>query len=116
MHPEREFDAELMRGAELFNAGRYFEAHEAWERIWLGASEPDRAIVQGLIQAAAALLHRERNNPRGAARLWNKARSKLECAPAAYRGLAIRELRGALERCFAAETKSKARPQLRRIG
>jgi predicted metal-dependent hydrolase len=115
MHIEREFEAELMRGAELFNAGRYFEAHEAWERIWLGASEPDRTIVQGLIQAAAALLHRERNNPRGAMRLWNKARDKLGCAPAAYRGLAIGDLRAALERRFAARTKSTARPQLRRI-
>lgn len=116
MHIEREFETELMRGAELFNAGRYFEAHEVWERIWLGAPEPDRTIVQGLIQAAAALLHRERNNPRGAARLWDKARSKLGGAPAEYRGLAIGDLRAALERCFAAGTKSQARPHLRRTG
>ncbi len=100
MNQADEFDAELRRGAALFNAGRYFEAHEAWELIWRGAADADRTIVQGLIQAAAAMLHRERGNPRGAARLWKKARAKLESAPESYRGLTIGELRLALERCF----------------
>lgn len=95
-----EFDPGLRRGAALFNAGRYFAAHEAWERIWRGAVGADRTIVQGLIQAAAAMLHRERGNSRGAERLWKRARAKLESAPEIYRGLAIGELRIALERCF----------------
>ncbi len=115
MHSEREFETGLWRGVDLFNAGRYFEAHEAWERIWLGAPEPDRGIVQGLIQAAAALLHRERNNPRGAARLWEKARGKLRSAPDTYRGLALEQLRAALERCFSASDMPEMRPRLRRI-
>ncbi len=118
MNPDTEFDAELMRGAALFNAGRYFAAHEAWELIWRGAQGSDRAILQGLIQSAAAMLHRERGNIRGADRLWVKARGKLAIAPAAWRGFAIDEFRRALDRYFAApgdRVGDESRLVLRRI-
>jgi predicted metal-dependent hydrolase len=44
---------ELERGRVLFNAGRYFEAHEAWEEAWRAESGPRRRALQGLIQVAA---------------------------------------------------------------
>ena len=55
----------VRRGVELFNAGRYWEAHEALEVVWRRADAPERSLWQGLIQAAAALLHRERGNQHG---------------------------------------------------
>jgi predicted metal-dependent hydrolase len=43
------------RGARLFDAGEYFEAHEAWEGLWRQATdESERRFLQGLIQVAAA--------------------------------------------------------------
>ena len=43
-------------GVDLFNAFYFWEAHEAWEGLWLVA-EPDAALMlQGVIQIAAALL------------------------------------------------------------
>ena len=54
------------RAVELFNAGQYWDAHEALERIWRSVPDEEEAkVLQGLIQAAAALLHRQRGNRHG---------------------------------------------------
>ena len=54
------------RAIELFDAGAFWEAHEELERIWRSIQdEEEAAILQGLIQAAAALLHRQRGNRHG---------------------------------------------------
>jgi len=77
-------DPELRAGARRFDAGEWFAAHEAWEEAWRRAEGARRALLQGLILAAAALWKRERGVPRGAARLWARGRAKLrEGAPAA---------------------------------
>src|SRR2546427_6687906 len=55
--------AHLIRARELFNAGDYWAAHEALETVWRSIISDDAASVwQGLIQAAAALLHLQRGN------------------------------------------------------
>jgi len=41
--PARTPEEALARGIEHFNAGRYFQAHEAWEEGWHPAPEPERA-------------------------------------------------------------------------
>lgn len=57
----------LQRGIELFNQGRYWDAHEAWEEVWrLDRWGPDRGFYKGLIQVAAGCLHYGRRNHRGA--------------------------------------------------
>jgi hypothetical protein len=58
-------EAFVRRGVELYNAGCYWEAHEALEAVWRRARSPQRELWQGLIQAAAAMLHRERGNRHG---------------------------------------------------
>lgn len=56
----------LTEARRLFNAGRYWEAHESLETVWRSVSGgSERRVWQGLIQAAAALLHRERGNAHG---------------------------------------------------
>lgn len=40
-------------GWSLYAARRFFDAHEAWERLWLRARDPERRFVQGLIQLTA---------------------------------------------------------------
>jgi uncharacterized protein len=43
------------RGARLFDAGAFFEAHEVWETRWRAAADKgEREFLQGLIQVAAA--------------------------------------------------------------
>jgi hypothetical protein len=45
-------------GVDLFNHGFPWEAHEAWEPLWFTAprERPERALLQGLIHAAAAVV------------------------------------------------------------
>ncbi len=44
-----------MSGVELFNAGRHYEAHDAWEEVWRSTTPEPKRLLQGLIQAAAGL-------------------------------------------------------------
>src|SRR6266545_1750292 len=56
----------LKHARDLFNSGEYWLAHEALETVWRSIIKEDEARVwQGLIQAAAALLHRARGNRHG---------------------------------------------------
>jgi predicted metal-dependent hydrolase len=63
--------AGLRRGLELFNGGRYWAAHEAWEAEWMPDRKgPDASFYKGLIQVAAGCLHYSRHNRRGAVNKW----------------------------------------------
>ncbi len=84
-------------GIELFNAGRFFECHEAWEEVWKKARGEEKVFVQGMIQMAVAILHAQRGNARGARSVWNKARNKLRSVPVDHRGLALDRLYGAVD-------------------
>ena len=56
----------LDNARELFNNGEYWLAHEALETVWRSIIKEDEArVFQGLIQAAAALLHHSRGNRHG---------------------------------------------------
>ncbi|MBI2402334.1 MAG: DUF309 domain-containing protein [Gemmatimonadetes bacterium] len=66
------------RAVELFNHAKYWEAHEALEQIWRSVADADEAkVLQGLIQAAAALFHRERGNSHGVRIVGEAALDKL---------------------------------------
>jgi len=50
----------------LFNGGEFWRAHEELEAIWRSLPEgPEARAIQGLIQAAAALVHLRRGNRHG---------------------------------------------------
>lgn len=69
--------AHATRAVALFNRGEYWEAHEAIEAIWRSVPDEDEArVLQGVIQAAAALLHRERGNRHGVAAVGGAALEK----------------------------------------
>ena len=77
----KERRAILTRACDLFNAGEYWLAHEALETVWRSIiSDGDEAtarVWQGLIQAAAALLHQRRGNEHGVAVVGRSALEKL---------------------------------------
>ena len=72
------YPMEYLDGIRLFNEGEFWEAHEAWEEIWLEAEDGYRLYFQGLIQVAAALHHLARENWGGMAALLRQAIEKLE--------------------------------------
>jgi predicted metal-dependent hydrolase len=71
----------LERGRALFNAGRYFEAHEVWEEAWLGEEDETRRLLQGLIQVTAGF-HKafQQRQPKGCVRLLEAGLDKLATA------------------------------------
>jgi Domain of unknown function (DUF309) len=72
----------LERARDRFNAGAYWEAHEALETVWRSIIAAEEARVwQGLIQAAAALLHRARGNRHGVRVVGAAALAKLAGPP-----------------------------------
>jgi len=71
----------LQDGISFFNAGQYFEAHEAWEDLWRSTHGPLRLFYQGLVQAAVGLHHLGRGNRNGAMAQLQKSLSKLEEYP-----------------------------------
>lgn len=82
-------DVELLaEGVRLFNAGRYWEAHEAWERAWIPDRRgPDRGFYKGLIQIAAGCLHATRRNRRGTVNKWRSGLEHLQPYIPVHHGL-----------------------------
>jgi len=57
--------SDLVSGADHFNRGEYFEAHEAWEKTWYGREGEEGRFLKGLIQIAVSLYHLESGNLKG---------------------------------------------------
>jgi predicted metal-dependent hydrolase len=74
----------LQAGIIFFNAGRYFEAHEAWEDLWRRTRGPLRLYYQGLVQAAVGMHHLGHGNRNGGQAQLTKSLAKLEQYPAAF--------------------------------
>lgn len=104
-------------GVALFNTRYFFEAHEAWEEIWLHTPPPEKTFLQGLIQVTAAFHHQSRDNLRGTASLLRAGLIKLEDFPPHYRGLHLEKLRAAVRKWLAAlsDAKNNSWPALPRI-
>ena len=92
-----DFTAHFVDGVDRFNARKFWDAHEAWETIWLEAESEVVQFLQGLIQIAAAYHHVQRGTLRGAIRLFDAGLQKLAPFPSGYCDLD----RGAVERAAA---------------
>lgn len=79
--PERWRENEEYRfGVDLYNAGYWWECHEALEALWhlTGHEGREAQFLQGVIQAAAANLRRHLGSDGGARRLAGEAVARLE--------------------------------------
>ena len=90
-------------GVDLFNHGYWWEAHEAWEQVWLAAGRTtmEGLFVQGLIQVAAGQLKRAMDEWHGAALLTESGIGKLTPAGESFLGIElhpfIAEIRASLK-------------------
>ncbi len=75
------------RGIALFNAGHYFESHEALEEVWTGERGADRLYLQSLIHYAVAWHHYRNANVDGVRRQLRKAVKKLAGYLPSYGGV-----------------------------
>ncbi|HXN89859.1 MAG TPA: DUF309 domain-containing protein [Candidatus Sulfotelmatobacter sp.] len=88
----------LAEGIELFNRGRYWDAHEVWERDWTPDRKgPDSGFYKGLIQVAAGCLHYTRRNRRGALNKWRSGAEYLRPYLPVHRSVRLAPLVAAVE-------------------
>jgi predicted metal-dependent hydrolase len=85
--------AGLTRGIDLFNSGKYWDAHEAWEAEWMPDRKgPDAGFYKGLIQVAAGCLHYSRHNRRGAVNKWRSGAGYLRPYLPEHQGIRLATL------------------------
>jgi uncharacterized protein len=76
-------------GLEHARAGRYFEAHEAFEDAWRAADSDERDFFQGLVHVVVAWYQQERGNLVGCERQLAKAERRLVRYAPAHRGVDV---------------------------
>jgi predicted metal-dependent hydrolase len=92
---------EFALAERLHNDGEYYEAHEAWESIWIDEINDEwRLFVQGLIQVTSAF-HKlfVQREPGGASRLLLRGLEKLDKYPPEYLGVALGDFREGARAC-----------------
>src|SRR5581483_8675885 len=70
---------------ELFNAQKFYEAHDVLEHLWLKDKHgPNGAFYKGLIQLAGAFVHLQKDRLKPSAALFGLAQANLEKYPAQH--------------------------------
>ena len=82
-----------LKGIDLFNRRAYFEAHEELELAWGEDTGPGRELYRGILQVAVAYLQIERQNYKGALKMFLRLRQWLDPLPDECRGVNVALLR-----------------------
>lgn len=90
-------DPRLHEAVRLFNAGDWYDCHDALEELWHETGGPMRVVLQAILQIAVAQLHLERGNQRGATMLMGEGLGRLNRADEAALGLDLHALRQAAQ-------------------
>ena len=80
-------------GLELFNDGRYFDAHEELEDAWKADQSVGRDLYRAVLQIAVAYLQIERGNYNGAIKMLQRVKQWIEPLPDTCRGINVAQLR-----------------------
>ncbi|MGB7925925.1 MAG: DUF309 domain-containing protein [Pyrinomonadaceae bacterium] len=71
------YPVEYIAGIDLYNAGEFHAAHDAWEDRWMGEVGPaEKLFLQAMIQSAVAFHHLEIGRPGAARRMYQMAKEK----------------------------------------
>jgi hypothetical protein len=92
-------------GLRLFNAGEYFEAHEALEDAWNAEKGMVRDLYRGILQIAVVYLHITRRNYNGAIKVYVRSQKWVKGWPTICRGIHVEELRRDAETVIAEVTR-----------
>src|SRR5881396_3563816 len=71
------YPIEYIAGIDLYNAGEFHAAHDAWEERWMGEVGPqEKLFLQAMIQSAVAFHHLQIGRPGAARRMYQMAKEK----------------------------------------
>ena len=95
LHPQ------ATEGLRLFNAGHYWESHEALEAAWIAEKGAVRDLYRGILQTAVVYLHVTRANYPGAVKVYGRSQKWLRPWPDMCRGVQVERLRYDLDAVIA---------------
>jgi predicted metal-dependent hydrolase len=71
------YPADYLAGIDLYNAGEFHAAHDAWEARWVDDCGPrEKLFLQAMIQSAVIFHHLEIGRPGAARRMYQMATEK----------------------------------------
>jgi len=71
------YPIEYIAGIDLYNAGEFHAAHDAWEERWMGPVDANEKIfLQAMIQSAVAFHHLQIGRPGAARQMYLAAKEK----------------------------------------
>ena len=71
------YPVEYLAGIDLYNAGEFHAAHDAWEERWVDEAGPrEKLFLQAMIQSAVVFHHLEIGRPGAALRMYLAATEK----------------------------------------
>ncbi len=71
------YPVEYIAGIDLYNAGEFHAAHDAWEERWMGEVGPkEKLFLQAMIQSAVAFHHLDIGRPGAARMMYLRAKQK----------------------------------------
>src|SRR5258705_3297899 len=71
------YPIEYIAGIDLYNAGGFHAAHDAWEERWMGEVGPqEKLFLQAMIQSAVAFHHLDIGRPGAARQMYQRAKEK----------------------------------------
>jgi predicted metal-dependent hydrolase len=93
-------DAAVLEARRLWNERRFWHVHEALETIWRVKTGDEKRWLQGLILAAASLVHLEKKHDSVTWRMMGDALARLHDAPADYHGWDVARFRLHMAQCI----------------
>jgi len=71
------YPVEYIAGIDLYNAGEFHAAHDAWEERWMGeVGQQEKLFLQAMIQSAVAFHHLDIGRPGAARQMYLRAKEK----------------------------------------
>jgi hypothetical protein len=71
------YPEDYIAGIDLYNAGEFHAAHDAWESRWMDDVGPsEKLFLQAMIQSAVAFHHLEIGRPGAARRMYQMCKEK----------------------------------------
>lgn len=90
--PHQTREQMVAEAVSLFNAERFWEAHEVLESLWRDSSGQEKLLLQGIILVCAAFVHSQKGKPEVALGVMRRAARQLEWPGRAYHGIDVQRL------------------------
>ena len=96
------YPIEYIAGIDLYNAGEFHAAHDAWEERWMGEVGPkEKLFLQAMIQSAVAFHHLDIGRPGAARQMYLRAKEKFSrLGVSVYMSLDLEEYQAQLDRAL----------------